>query len=300
VIRWARVAALAAALALIAAAPAAARDAYVINQGADDVSVIDTATNTKVGDDIGVGALPFGIAITPDQPPAAAFEIASQAASAAGGGGDTPIVETGVAARLDASASTDPDGEIADYAWRFGDGASGSGGPTTTHAYSQPGTHTARLTLTDDEGCSTELVFTGQTAYCNRGSEAAATQEVIVEDGLAGLRLKLAKKVKKKNKLKATATCEAADCEATLRGNVRVKIPGRASASSRTTASARPIRSKTVSLAGGEKTKVRLKVRRGSLARAIRRGHKVKGTVRVRAADVFDNVERAKARKRLR
>jgi len=56
----------AAVIALVAAAPAAARDAYVTNQNDDDVSVIDTATNTKVGADIGVGVDPVGIAITPD------------------------------------------------------------------------------------------------------------------------------------------------------------------------------------------------------------------------------------------
>jgi YVTN family beta-propeller protein len=275
----------------IAITPDGAR-AYVANAGDNDVSVIDTATNTNLGIDIGVGGSPFGIAITPAQPPDAAFEIASQAASIAGGGASTPVVQTGVPADLDASASTDPDGAIADYAWDFGDGQSGSGGPTTTHAYTEPGTYTARLTLTDDEGCSTELVFTGQTAYCPGGPEATTTREVRVENGLAGLKLKLAKKAKS-NKLKATATCRAAACDATLRGNVRVNVHG-------ASAAARPIKSKSVSLAASTKTKVKLKLRRGSISRALRKGHRVKGTVRARAADAFDNVERAKARKRLR
>jgi PKD domain len=256
------------------------------------------ALTAKSSPTVGSGANPSGVASIPDQPPSASFEIASQAASAAGAGSDAPIVQTGRPATLDASASTDPDGAIADYAWNFGDGASGSGGPTATHAYTEPGTYTSRLTLTDAAGCSTELVFTGQTAYCNGGPQATTTQEVSVEDGLAGLSLKLAKKANK-NRLKAAATCEAADCSARLRGNVRVKVHG-ASASSRATASARPIRSKTVSLAAGEQTKVKLKVRRGSLKRALRKGRRVKGTVRARATDLFDNVERARSREKLR
>ena len=60
--------ALAATLAVLAlaASPAPARDAYVANIGASTVSVIDTATRTKVGPDIGVGAGPAAIAIAPD------------------------------------------------------------------------------------------------------------------------------------------------------------------------------------------------------------------------------------------
>jgi YVTN family beta-propeller protein len=296
VVGSARVVALVSALALLAAAPAAARDAYVANRGDDDVSVIDTATNTNLGADIGVGDFPVGIAIIPDQPPNASFEIDSQGASAAGAGADAPVVQTGRPADLDASSSTDADGEIATYAWDFGDGSDGSGGPTTTHAYSEPGTYTARLTLTDDEGCSTELTFTGQTAYCDGGPEATTTREVSVEDGLAGLKLKLAKRVKR-HKLRATATCEAASCDATLRGNLRVKRDGNASAA------ARPIKTKTVDLVAGEATKVKLKVRRhgrSSINRALRRGRKVKGTVRAKATDLFANQEKAKASARLR
>ena len=48
------------------AAPASARNAYVINAGPDTVSVIDTATNTVVGSPIPVGLNPGAIAITPD------------------------------------------------------------------------------------------------------------------------------------------------------------------------------------------------------------------------------------------
>lgn len=63
---------------------------------------------------------------------------------------------------LDASASSDPDGTIASYAWDFGDGATGTGA-VTTHAYDQAGTYQITLTITDD-----------------RGDSATASQEVTV------------------------------------------------------------------------------------------------------------------------
>jgi PKD repeat protein len=52
---------------------------------------------------------------------------------------------------FDASGSSDPDGTIASYAWTFGDGATGSG-MTCAHTYTQPGTFTATLTVTDNVG----------------------------------------------------------------------------------------------------------------------------------------------------
>ena len=55
--------------------------------------------------------------------------------------------------RFDGSASSDPDGTIATYAWAFGDGATGSG-RTTTHTYPDAGSYTPQLTVTDDRGAS--------------------------------------------------------------------------------------------------------------------------------------------------
>lgn len=54
---------------------------------------------------------------------------------------------------VDATASSDPDGTIATYAWDFGDGATGSGA-TTNHPYATAGSYTVTLTVTDDDGAT--------------------------------------------------------------------------------------------------------------------------------------------------
>jgi YVTN family beta-propeller protein len=52
-------------VALVASAAGAAPFAYIANQGSNNVSVIDIATNTVVGSPIPVGVGPFGIAVHP-------------------------------------------------------------------------------------------------------------------------------------------------------------------------------------------------------------------------------------------
>jgi len=58
-----------------------------------------------------------------------------------------------LAVDFNASGSSDPDGSITSYNWAFGDGTAGTG-VTTSHTYSIPGTYTARLTVTDNEGAT--------------------------------------------------------------------------------------------------------------------------------------------------
>jgi len=53
--------------------------------------------------------------------------------------------------QFDGTRSFDPDGEITEYSWDFGDGTGGSG-PRPTHAYDAPGQYRVRLVVTDNSG----------------------------------------------------------------------------------------------------------------------------------------------------
>jgi len=69
------------------------------------------------------------------------------------------IVDTGETISFDASDSSDPDGSIVNYSWDFGDGAKGTG-VSVQHAYSQDGTYTVTLTVTDDDGATDTISAT--------------------------------------------------------------------------------------------------------------------------------------------
>lgn len=82
---------------------------------------------------------------------------------------------------FDASGSADADGRVVRYGWEFGDGTVlRDGGPAPRHVYAAPGTYQVRLTVTDDEGCSTALVYTGQVASCLGSAAAAATRTITI------------------------------------------------------------------------------------------------------------------------
>ena len=108
------------------------------------------------------------VAITPDQAPSAAFTATTGLA--------------GQATSLDGSGSSASGGQsVARYDWDFGDGSTAAnGGPTPTHIYTSPGNYTVRLTVTDNAGCSTHLVYTGQTASCNGGPSAQVSHQVTI------------------------------------------------------------------------------------------------------------------------
>ena len=103
--------------------------------------------------------------ITPNQPPVAGFAQ-----------GTTPA---NVVATFDASSSTDPDGQVVSYFWNFGDGTTQTTSiPTVTHKYATNGTYDVTLRVTDNEGCSATLVYTGQTALCNGSGVARITKTI--------------------------------------------------------------------------------------------------------------------------
>jgi PKD repeat protein len=52
-------------------------------------------------------------------------------------------------------ASTDPDGHVVEWSWDFGDGTTGSGS-SPAHAYTQAGDYTVILTVTDEDGLTSQ------------------------------------------------------------------------------------------------------------------------------------------------
>jgi len=90
----------------------------------------------------------FSMSTPPNTPPVARFAYSPLG----------PFV--GQTVSFEASYSTDSDGDIVRYEWRFGDGWTGSG-VSTSHVFSSAGTFTVNLTVTDDTGqwnTTTQLV----------------------------------------------------------------------------------------------------------------------------------------------
>lgn len=76
------------------------------------------------------------VRVADNQPPSASFTASTL----------EPAI--GASVSFDASASSDPEGEMLSYAWDFGDGTKGTG-VTATHAYSVAGKYQVKLTVTD-------------------------------------------------------------------------------------------------------------------------------------------------------
>jgi hypothetical protein len=84
-----------------------------------------------------------------DGPPTAAFSVTSPAPTA------------GQPVSFDGSASSDPDGSIEAYVWRFGDGTiSVTGTPLTSHTYAAAGSYEAQLTAFDSCGLGASVTHT--------------------------------------------------------------------------------------------------------------------------------------------
>ena len=90
----------------------------------------DTATKTII------------VTAAPNVPPTAAI-------GSTGSGGIAPY-----AVSFDGSGSSDPDGSIASYSWDFGDSSPPNTTVSPSHTYTSPGTYSAVLTVTDNQGAT--------------------------------------------------------------------------------------------------------------------------------------------------
>jgi DNA-binding beta-propeller fold protein YncE len=157
------------------------KNAYATNYRDGTISQYDVPSSGELSPKSPATASSSGsellsIMIAPDQGPVAAFT--SKAA------------KVGHATTFNGSGSSDSDGTVVRYDWSFGDGTTlSNGGATPSHTYKKKGTYTVTLTVTDDSGCSTTQVFTGQTAYCNGGPAATVTRRVKIASAIKPLKL---------------------------------------------------------------------------------------------------------------
>jgi YVTN family beta-propeller protein len=144
------------------------RQGYVTDGAESKVTFFDPNRNLATGA-ITVGQKPVAVAVVPDQGPTASFWVSPTSRRAK------------KRLTFHGSNSIDPDGTVLDYSWDFGDRGKGDGPePTRAHSYRRPGTYLVTLKVTDNEGCSTETVFTGQTASCRGNPLASITVPIKV------------------------------------------------------------------------------------------------------------------------
>jgi 6-phosphogluconolactonase (cycloisomerase 2 family) len=106
------------------------------------------------------------LTVAPNQGPQAKMSLEAQPA--------------GSESAISGMPSTDDDGAVADWAWDFGDGTTGSG-EIVRHVYQSPGDYLVTLTVSDDEGCSTTDVYTGQFTSCAGRGYAVRSQMIHID-----------------------------------------------------------------------------------------------------------------------
>ncbi len=121
---------------------------YTLNVRAHDASGARTVEERKVGAVHTGDVLKFQVEYA--RHGASHYTLGDNFAPEARAGGARRVTAGGAVA-FDAGRSFDVDGAIVAYTWSFGDGTTATG-PTPVHAYAQPGTYTATLTVTDDHG----------------------------------------------------------------------------------------------------------------------------------------------------
>ncbi len=85
--------------------------------------------------------------------------------------------------QFDGAASADPDGDIIQYSWDFGDGSAGTG-HSPVHVYKTPGVYTVRLTIRDDSATSADRSSDEMTVTVNHLPFADAGPDLVGVPGL--------------------------------------------------------------------------------------------------------------------
>jgi PKD repeat protein len=93
--------------------------------------------------------------------------------------GANVVSSVGKAIRFDGSGSADNDGEIASYAWDFGDGEKGAG-KIVDHSYKTPGKYTATLTIRDNANVKNSAVSDQLTVVINYPPVARAGNDALI------------------------------------------------------------------------------------------------------------------------
>lgn len=133
-------------------------DVYVANSGSNNMSVVSGTTN-KVVATIPVGTNPWGVTYGTSTHNVYVTDYSSGTLSIIVTGSSSPLNATLTASTTSGSAplAVTFNGVASggappyNYAWNFGDGATGSGA-SVTHIYTTAGAYTARLTVTDSVG----------------------------------------------------------------------------------------------------------------------------------------------------
>jgi PKD repeat protein len=126
------------------------------------------ARTVTVNTGAAVAQLPNGLTVESNRLPVADFTI-------------TPSSGTqNVTYAFDASASTDPDGNIVRYDWDFGDGATAHG-VTAKHKYSKGGDFTVALTLTDSSSAESTKRKLLRVTFFDRAQAEKEINDVVVE-----------------------------------------------------------------------------------------------------------------------